>query len=74
MSKQNGEKKRLTPSKVESVSVWKCYRCNLTFHDESTAFLHKEISNHSAVQVDHNNGRFRSINEKLGLAAETFVN
>jgi Zn-finger protein len=74
MSKQNGEKKRLTPSKVESVGVWKCYRCNLIFHEESTTFLHKEISNHSAVHVDHNYGRFRLINERIGLAAETFVN
>jgi Zn-finger protein len=74
MSKQNGEKKRLTPSKVESVGVWKCYRCNLIFYKESMAFLHKEISNHSSVQVDHDYGRFRLINERLGLAAETFAN
>jgi Zn-finger protein len=74
MSKQNGEKKRLTPSKVESVGVWKCYRCNLIFHEESMAFLHKEISNHSSVQVDNNYGRFRLINERLGLAAEPFAN
>jgi hypothetical protein len=38
------------------------------------AALHKEISNHSAVQLDHDYVRLRSINEKLGLAAETFVN
>lgn len=74
MSKQDGEKKRLTPSKVESVSVWKCYRCNLIFHEESMAFLHKEISNHSSVQVGHDYGRFRLIDERLGLAAETFAN
>jgi hypothetical protein len=53
MSKQIGEKKRLTPSKVDSVNVWKCYRCNLIFHEESMALLHKEISNHSTVLVDH---------------------
>jgi Zn-finger protein len=74
LSKQNDEKKRLTLSKIESVSVWKCYRCNLIFHEESMAALHKEISNHSVVQLDHDYGRFRSINEKLGLAAETFGN
>ena len=74
MSKQNGKKERLTLSKIESVSVWKCYRCNLIFHEESMAALHKEISNHSVVQSDHDYGRFRSINEKLGLAAETFGN
>jgi Zn-finger protein len=74
MSKQNGEKKRLTPSKVESVSVWKCYRCNLIFHEESMALLHKEISNHSAVQVEHDYGRFRLINGRLGLAAEIYAN
>lgn len=74
MSKQNDEKKRLTLSKMKSVSVWKCYRCNLIFHEESMAALHKEISNHSVVQLDHDYGRFRSINEKLGLEAETFVN
>lgn len=38
------------------------------------AALHKEISNHSVVQLDHDYGRFRSITEKLGLAAETFGN
>ena len=74
MSKQNDEKKRLTLSKIESVSVWKCYRCNLMFHEDSMAALHIEISNHSVVQLDHENGRFRSINEKLRLAAEIFVN
>ena len=74
MSKQNDEKKRLTLSKIESVSVWKCYRCNLIFHEESMAALHKEISNHSVVQLDPDYGRFRSITEKLGLAAGTFGN
>ena len=53
MSKQNGKKERLTLSKIESVSVWKCYRCNLIFNEESMEALHKEISNHSAVRLDH---------------------
>ena len=74
MSKQNGKKERLTLSKIESVSVWKCYRCNLIFHEESMAALHKEISNHSAVQLDHDYVGFGLLNEKLGLAAETFAN
>jgi hypothetical protein len=38
------------------------------------AALHKELSNHSVAQLDHDYGRLRSINENLGLAAETFVN
>jgi len=74
MSKQNGKKERLTLSKIKSVSVWKCYRCNLIFHEESMAALHKEISNHSAVQVDHDYVGFGLINERLGLGAGTFTN
>ena len=74
MSKQNDEKKRLTLSKIESVSVWKCYRCNLIFHEESMAALHKEISNHSVVQLDHDYVGFGLINERRGLGAETFAN
>jgi Zn-finger protein len=74
MSKQNGKKERLTLSKIESVSVWKCYRCNLIFYEESMAALHKEISNHSAVQVDHDYVGFGLINERLGLGAGTFTN
>ncbi|MFY9566816.1 MAG: hypothetical protein WAM27_02900 [Nitrososphaeraceae archaeon] len=74
MSKQNGKKERLTLSKIESVSVWKCYRCNLIFHEESMAALHKEISNHSAVRVDHDYVGFGLLNEKLGLGAGTFAN
>jgi Zn-finger protein len=74
LSKQNDKKKRLTLSKTESVSVWKCYRCNLIFHEESMAALHKEISNHSAVQVNHDYVGFGLINERLGLGAEIFAN
>jgi Zn-finger protein len=74
MTKQNDEKKRLTLSKIESVSVWKCYRCNLIFHEESMAALHKEISNHSAVQVNHDYVGFGLINERLGIGAEIFAN
>ncbi len=74
MSKQNGKKERLTLSKIESVSVWKCYRCNLIFHEESMAALHKEISNHSAVHLDREYVGFGLLNEKLGLGAGTFTN
>jgi hypothetical protein len=38
------------------------------------AALHKEISNHSAVQVDHDYVGFGLINERLGLEAGTFAN
>jgi Zn-finger protein len=74
MSKQNDEKKRLALSKIESVRMWKCYRCNLIFHEESMAALHKEISNHSAVQVNHDYVGFGLINERLGIGAEIFAN
>lgn len=30
-----------------SARVWKCYRCNLTFREESVADLHKTLSNHT---------------------------
>jgi len=34
-----------------STIAWKCYRCNLTFKHESHAILHKDISKHSARQI-----------------------
>jgi len=30
-----------------SLENWKCFRCNLTFRDESHAKLHEDISNHT---------------------------
>ena len=31
--------------------IWKCYRCNLSFKDESVAEIHKQISSHSVSKV-----------------------
>ncbi len=32
-------------------SIWKCFRCNLTFKDKNVAEIHKQISNHSVRKV-----------------------
>jgi hypothetical protein len=74
MSKQNGKKRKLVHSRAETVGTWKCYRCNLTFHDESLALLHEDISNHSAVRVEYDYGIPRLIRKSLGLVVETFTN
>jgi len=37
---------------VMSMTAWKCYRCNLTFKEESHVAMHKEISRHDARQVE----------------------
>ena len=34
-----------------SEMVWKCFRCNLSFKDESLAEMHKQISEHSVSKV-----------------------
>ncbi|RMW35055.1 MAG: hypothetical protein EA443_03755 [Nitrosopumilus sp.] len=34
-----------------SEMVWKCFRCNLSFKDESLADMHKQISKHSVTKV-----------------------
>ncbi len=31
--------------------AWKCYRCDLTFREESHAILHKDISNHRSQEI-----------------------
>ena len=31
--------------------LWKCYRCDLTFKDETHAEMHKEISAHSVSKI-----------------------
>ncbi len=31
--------------------AWKCFRCNLSFKDETHASLHREISKHSISKV-----------------------
>jgi len=74
MSKQNGKKRKSVHSRAETVSAWKCYRCNLIFHGESLAFLHEDISNHSAVRVEYDYGSPRLIKENLGLVIETLAN
>ncbi|MFZ0183204.1 MAG: hypothetical protein WBV92_03125 [Nitrosotalea sp.] len=33
-------------------SFWICYRCNLTFHDESSVTLHNEITKHSTRKIE----------------------
>ena len=74
MSRQNGKKRKLVHSKAETVGTWKCYRCNLIFHDESLAFLHEDISSHSAVRVVYEYGISKIIRESLGLVVENFTN
>ena len=74
MIKQIGKIKKLAHSSAETVSAWKCYRCNLIFHEESLAFLHEDISNHSAVRIEYDYGSPRLIKESLGLVVETLAN
>ncbi len=31
--------------------AWKCFRCNLSFKDESVAEMHKKIAHHSVSKV-----------------------
>lgn len=40
-------------SRTNSVSIkaWKCYRCNLTFTDESHAALHEDLSKHNVREI-----------------------
>jgi len=33
-------------------TIWICYRCNLTFHEESIAALHDTITNHPARKIE----------------------
>ena len=74
MSKQIGKKKKFAHSSAETVSAWICYRCNLIFHEKLLAFLHEDISSHSAVRVEYDYGRPRLIRESLGLVVETLTN
>jgi hypothetical protein len=74
MSKQNDKKRKLVHSSAETVSAWKCYRCNFIFYEESLAFLHEDISNHSAVRVGYDYGRSRLIKNSPGLVVGTFSN
>ncbi len=34
-----------------STKAWKCYRCNLTFTDESHAALHEDLSKHNVREI-----------------------
>jgi hypothetical protein len=87
MSSQNGKKRNTVHSKAETVGTWKCYRCNLIFHDDSLVFLHEDISSHSAVRflhedisshsavrVEYEYGISKLIRESLGLVVENFTN
>ena len=35
-----------------STKAWKCYRCNLTFSEESHAMLHEDLSSHKVRSVE----------------------
>ncbi len=35
-----------------AIIAWKCYRCNLTFKDESHVIIHKDISKHPIRQIE----------------------
>jgi len=35
-----------------TIKAWKCYRCDLTFKDESHVIIHKDISNHDARKIE----------------------
>jgi hypothetical protein len=74
MINQIGKKKDLAHSSAETAGAWKCYRCNLIFHEESLAFLHEDISSHSAVRVEYDYRRPRLIKESLESVIETFTN
>jgi hypothetical protein len=45
-------KQSYTPS-----AFWMCYRCNLTFHEESSVSLHNDITKHSARMIEFSQGR-----------------
>ncbi|MEK0337611.1 MAG: hypothetical protein QQN41_09280 [Nitrosopumilus sp.] len=32
-------------------SIWKCFRCNLSFKEKNVAEMHTQISNHSVTKV-----------------------
>jgi len=34
------------------MKAWKCYRCDLTFKEESHVIIHKDISRHSVQQIE----------------------
>lgn len=36
---------------IMTTTAWKCYRCDLTFKEETVATLHKDICNHESRQI-----------------------
>lgn len=42
----------------EYSSTWKCYRCDLIFHEEWLLFLHIEITNHPYRKIEPSRSRF----------------
>ncbi len=38
-------------------NIWVCYRCNLTFREAETVFLHNKITRHSARKIGIAEGR-----------------
>jgi len=39
-------------NKTMNVIAWKCYRCDLTFRNESLVIIHKDISKHPVRQIE----------------------
>jgi len=37
---------------IKNMKAWKCYRCDLTFKEESHVIIHKDISRHSVQQIE----------------------
>jgi hypothetical protein len=35
-----------------SALEWKCYRCDLTFKQESHALIHKDLTNHHSREIE----------------------
>ncbi|TLX69501.1 MAG: hypothetical protein E6L05_05660 [Thaumarchaeota archaeon] len=42
-------------------TFWICYKCNLTFHEESTLSLHEEVTNHSARKIEFSGERLKKV-------------
>jgi len=35
-----------------TIKAWKCYRCDLTFRDESHIIIHRDILKHPVRQIE----------------------
>ena len=42
-------------------TIWVCYRCNLTFHEESTVSIHNDITKHSARKIEFLKGDLKVV-------------